>query len=219
MYKVVCCGEVGVISVLVGNIKGGCGKTTIATHLAAAASSQGYKTVIADCDRQRSSLNWLKRRGVTANQISVLDWSKSVGEAPDKVQCLIIDAPAAMRHKAVEELIDIADFVVVPVLPSAFDEDASALFLRKLSEVKSVRKQKRTVAVVGNRIRAGTKSATGLDHFFEGLGFPVVTRLRDSQVYPALAAMGATVFDGGDRRARDHLQDWAPLMRLIGLQQ
>lgn len=206
-----------VLSVLVGNIKGGCGKTTIATHLAAAASATGLRTTIGDCDRQRSSLNWLKRRGVTEHQIEGVDWSKSVGEIPAKTQCLIIDAPAAMRHKAVAELIDIADFVVVPVLPSAFDEDASAQFLSKLSEVKSVRKQKRTVVVVGNRIRAGTKSALGLDTFFAGLGFPVITRLRDSQVYPGLAAMGATVMDGGDRRARDHLPDWAPLLKLIGI--
>ena len=205
------------LSVLVGNIKGGCGKTTIATHLAAAAAASGKRTVIGDCDRQRSSLNWLKRRGVTANQIVGVDWSRSVGDVPDKTQCLIIDAPAAMRHKAVEELIDIADLVIVPVLPSAFDVDASSQFLAKLSEVKAVRKQKRTVAVVGNRIRAGTKSATDLDVFFESLGFPVVTRLRDSQVYPGLAAMGATVIDGGDRRARDHLQDWAPLLRLMNL--
>ena len=207
------------LSVLVGNIKGGCGKTTIATHLAAAAAQSGLRTAIGDCDRQRSSLNWLKRRGVTDNPIAGLDWARSVGEVPGRTQCLIIDAPAAMRHKAVEELIDIADYVIVPVLPSAFDEDASAQFLAKLAEVKSVRKQKRTVAVVGNRIRAGTKSATGLDTFFTSLGFPVVTRLRDSQVYPGLAAMGATIFDGGDRRARDHLQDWAPLTRLIGLKE
>lgn len=206
------------LSVLVGNIKGGCGKTTIATHLATAAAATGLRTVIGDCDRQRSSLNWLKRRGVTDHQIDGVDWSKSVGGVPDKTECLIIDAPAAMRHKAVAELIDIADFVIVPVLPSAFDEDASAQFLAKLALVKSVRKQKRTVAVVGNRIRAGTKSATGLDVFFAGLGFPVVTRLRDSQVYPGLAAMGATVIDGGDRRARDHVKDWVPLLRLIGLQ-
>ena len=206
------------LSVLVGNIKGGCGKTTIATHLAVAAASRGLRTVIGDCDRQRSSLNWLKRRGVTSHQIMGVDWSKIVGDVPDKTQCLIIDAPAAMRHKAVAELIDIADFVVVPVLPSAFDEDATAQFLAKLSDVKAIRKQKRTVAVVGNRVRAGTKSATGLDVFFAGLGFPVVTRLRDSQVYPGLAAMGASVVDGGDRRARDHLQDWAPLLRMIGFE-
>ena len=205
------------LSVLVGNIKGGCGKTTIATHLAAASAQSGLRTVLGDCDRQRSSLNWLARRGRTENEILGLDWSKTVGDVPGHTQCLVIDAPAAMRHKAVEELIDIADVVVVPVLPSVFDEDATALFLSKLSDVKAVRKHKRTVAVVGNRLRSGTKASQGLDAFFGGLGFPVVTRLRDSQVYPTLAAMGATVIDGGDRRARDHAGDWEPLIRLIGL--
>jgi len=50
------------LSVLVGNIKGGCGKTTIATHLASAFAQRGLKTAIGDCDRQRSALNWLRRR-------------------------------------------------------------------------------------------------------------------------------------------------------------
>lgn len=206
------------LSVLVGNIKGGCGKTTIATHLAAAAASLGHRTVIGDCDRQKSSLNWLRRRGAVTNTIQGLDWSRTVGDVPGDAQCLIIDAPAAMRHKAVEELIDIADVVVVPVLPSAFDQDATAHFLSKLSEVKSVRKHKRSVVVVGNRLRAGTKAAQGLEAFMAGLGFPVIARLRDSQLYPALAAMGSTVVDGGDRRAKDYLNDWEPIFKHVGLQ-
>lgn len=135
---------------------------------------------------------------------------------PNGAQCLIIDAPAAMRHKAVEELIDIADVVVVPVLPSAFDQDATAHFLSKLADVKSVRKQKRSVVVVANRLRAGTKAAQGLESFMEGLGFPVIARLRDSQIYPALAAMGATVVDGGERRAKDYLNDWEPIFHHVG---
>ena len=204
-------------SILVGNIKGGCGKTTIATHLAVAAAVLGLKTVIGDCDRQYSSLNWLKRRGVTANPIQGLDWGREAGDVPKGTDCLIIDAPAAMRYKAVEELIDIADYIIVPVLPGAFDQDASAQFLGKLADVKSVRKHKRVVGVVGNRVRGGTKAASSLDEFFDGLGFPVVTRLRDSQVYPTMAAMGGTLLDGGDRRSRDHLPDWQPLLQLVGL--
>ena len=58
------------LSVLVGNIKGGCGKTTIATHLATSFAALGLATTIADCDRQRSSLNWLKRRAETAPAVA-----------------------------------------------------------------------------------------------------------------------------------------------------
>lgn len=202
-------------SVLVGNIKGGCGKTTVATHLAAAFAGQGYRTAIGDCDLQRSSLNWLRRRPDTAPAVLGLDWAKAVGKPPKSVERLVIDAPAAMHHKDVADLIDIADAVVVPVMPGAFDEDAAARFLGRLAEVKAVRRNKRVVAVLGNRLRPGTRASDRLDAFFAELGFPVVARLRDSQVYPNLAAAGGTVLESADRRARDYAREWAPLIALL----
>jgi chromosome partitioning protein len=203
------------LSVLVGNIKGGCGKTTIATHLAVSFALKGLKTAIGDCDRQRSSLNWLKRRAAAAAPIMGLDWSRDVGDPPKGLDRLIIDAPAAMHHKDVEALIRITDVVVVPVLPGAFDEDATAHFLKKLAEVKAVRKNKRVVAIVGNRLRLGTRASDHLDGFFSGLGFPVVARLRDSQIYPNTAAAGLSVLEVGDRRARDYAAEWTPLLQLL----
>lgn len=202
-------------AVLVGNLKGGCGKTTIATHLATYFAAQGFSTAIGDCDRQRSSLGWLKRRDPGLPIIQGLDWSKDVGSPSKGIQRLIIDAPAAMHHKDVEDLIDIADAVVVPVLPGAFDQDATAHFLKKLAEVKAVRKNKRVVAIVGNRLRAGTKAVEALDLFFGGLGFPVVARLRDSQSYTHCAEIGSSVLEARDRRIRDHAKDWQPLLTLL----
>lgn len=203
------------LSVLVGNIKGGCGKTTIATHIAAAFAAGGLVTAIGDCDHQRSSLGWLKRRDPHQPPILGLDWSKDVGQPPKGLDRLVIDAPAAMHHKDVTELIGISDIVVIPVLPGAFDEDATAHFLRKLSDIKAVRKNKRVVAVVGNRLRTGTKASERLDRFFKSLGFPVVARLRDSQLYPNAAASGSCVLEGKDRRSRDHAAEWAPLLAIL----
>jgi chromosome partitioning protein len=202
-------------TILVGNIKGGCGKTTLATHLAGAFAAQGLATAIGDCDRQRSSLNWLRRRSETLPPITGLDWSKDVGTPPKGLECLVIDAPAAMHHKDVEDLIGISDIVVVPVLPGAFDEDATAHFLERLSKVKAIRKNKRLVAVVGNRLKPGTRASDHLDGFFGGLGFPVVARLRDSQIYPSVAALGSTVLEATDRRARSYAVEWGPLLELL----
>jgi len=204
-------------TVLVGNIKGGCGKTTLATHIATAFALKGLKTAIGDCDRQRSSMNWLSRRADSAAPILGLDWSKDVGEPPKGLERLVIDAPAAMHHKDVEDLIDISEIVVVPVLPGAFDEDATAHFLERLAKVKAVRKNKRVVAVVGNRLRPGTRASDHLDGFFGGLGFPVVARLRDSQIYPSAAAQGSTVLEAKDRRAQSYAAEWQPLLDLVGL--
>ena len=180
------------LTVLVGNIKGGCGKTTLATHIASAFAGAGLSTAIGDCDRQRSSLNWLRRRAESLPRLQGLDWSKDV-----------------------EDLIHISDIVVVPVLPGAFDEDATAHFLERLAKVKAVRKNKRVVAVVGNRLRPGTRTSDHLDGFFGGLGFPVVARLRDSQIYPTVAAQGSTVLEANDRRSQSYAAEWQPLLDLL----
>ena len=59
-------GQPPMMVVLVANTKGGCGKTTVATNLAAALASHGQRTALADADRQRSSLEWARLRPGTA---------------------------------------------------------------------------------------------------------------------------------------------------------
>ncbi|WP_119681219.1 ParA family protein [Indioceanicola profundi] len=207
------------LTVLVSNIKGGVGKTTIATHIAAGLAVQGGGTVLADVDRQRSALGWLERRPDSAKPIQGLDWTKEIGEVPKGTDKLVIDAPAALKGKDVEALVRQADVVVLPVLPGAFDEAATERFLKKLDELKAIRKNKVPVAVVGNRLRPRTKAAERLDLFLSGVGHTVVTRLRDSQVYPDLAATGLTLFDLTSKRAQELKADWAPLLSYIGKSQ
>lgn len=204
------------LTVLVSNVKGGVGKTTIATHIAAGLAVQGGSTVLADVDRQRSALGWLERRPDSAKPIQGLDWTKEIGEVPKGTDKLVIDAPAALKGKDVEALVRQADVVVLPVLPGAFDEAATERFLKKLDELKAIRKNKVPVAVVGNRLRPRTKAAERLDLFLSGVGHTVVTRLRDSQVYPDLAATGLTLFDLTSKRAQELKADWAPLLSYIG---
>lgn len=188
------------LSVLITNTKGGCGKTTVATSLAGAFAKAGLATVLADCDRQKASLGWSRRRPTGAPPIAAVDWSKDRGSVPKRTQRLVIDGPAGIRRRYVEELVRMADIVVLPVLPSVFDEMATRRFLSALEKLKPVRKGKRRVAVVGNRVRARTRAAA---------------TLRDSQLYPAAALAGLSLFDMGTARAAGFAEDWRPLLSLV----
>ena len=48
--------------IMVLNAKGGCGKSTLATNIAAYFANEGASVALADFDPQRSSLDWLERR-------------------------------------------------------------------------------------------------------------------------------------------------------------
>lgn len=203
------------ISVLVANTKGGCGKTTIATHLAAAFATAGLRSALADADKQGSSLGWLQARPANAAPIQALDWRDEPGKPPKQVDRLIIDAPAAMKMKKIEALLRLADVIVVPVLPSGFDTPATAAFLKRLENLKPIRKSRTAVAVVRNRVQAGSRMAAKLDRFMLGVGHTGVGRLRHRLVYPDVAGRGLSVFDLSGKQNEDLRQDWAPLLRYI----
>src|SRR5277367_2705767 len=136
-------------TILIANSKGGCGKSTLSINLAAALAAAGEEVMLADADRQKSALAWAKRRPGTAKPITVVDWTKGPGEVPKKVTRLIIDGPAGLRKDGFEALVAEADLILMPVLPSSFDQDASTAFLEKLDALKSIRKNKKGAAARG----------------------------------------------------------------------
>jgi chromosome partitioning protein len=203
------------LSILIANSKGGCGKSTLATNLAGALALAGHEVMLADADRQRSSLAWAQRRPPTAKPITVADWVKGPTEIPRNITRIIIDGPAGLRKGGVEELIDEADLVIMPVLPSTFDQHASQAFLAKLAELKPIRKNRKGIAIVGNRMRDRTKAAQRLDRFLAGLGQTVVARFRDSQAYGEAAEMGLSIFELKGIRTQSIRDDWQPLIDYI----
>ena len=60
-----------VINILVVNSKGGCGKTTVATNLAAAYANDEKQVALFDCDRQASAQHWAGARGLDLPNIDL----------------------------------------------------------------------------------------------------------------------------------------------------
>ena len=113
--------------------KGGAGKTTLALHLAAAAERAGRISLVIDADPQASASQWSEFRQSAPPE--VIDsapprMAAKITAARDQgAELVVIDTPPhadATASKAVE----LADLVLIPCRPSAFDLAAMRTTIR-----------------------------------------------------------------------------------------
>ncbi|OIQ96866.1 chromosome-partitioning ATPase Soj [mine drainage metagenome] len=197
-------------NILIANSKGGSGKTTLSTNLAGYFATLGGHVMLSDLDRQQSSAQWLSRRPPEFAPIH--SHNPRSKELPFNADWLITDSPAGLREEKLSEAVKQADCVIVPIQPSAFDIGAVRSFLDILAEEKAIRKNKTFVALVGMRINSRTNSAAMLADFMEQTGLPVLTYLRNAQVYATAAEQGISLFDMRPSLVTQDLEQWEPLL-------
>jgi chromosome partitioning protein len=202
---------------LVASSKGGAGKTTLATNLAAHFALDGKRTVLVDADRQHSASRWTEKRAGMATAVLPVDgsrkgWQKAI---PADTQVVVVDAAAGDMAEELEEFLERADAVLVPVNPSMIDLEATVAFLNSLAKHSRVRKGKLPVALVGNRLKPWTSASQQAMEQLKAWPYPLVAQLRDTQAYVLMVALGKSVFDYRSEQIRGHQDDWAPLLKWL----
>ncbi|MGN2243617.1 P-loop NTPase [Frateuria sp. GZRR33] len=204
------------LTVLVACSKGGCGKSTLVTQLASHWAQEGRHTAIVDTDRQGSSYRWASLRPEGMPGVLGLEGRRGLHKLPPDTERVLIDTPAGSGQRELEPLLEAANAVVVPVLPSSFDLHATLGFLGQLAAVPRIKRGKLPVALVGNRLKPWTHaSQDALAQLAESSPFPVVAELRDSQAYVLLTSLGKGIFDYHSEQVRSQQQDWLPLLRWL----
>ena len=205
-------------TILVASSKGGAGKTTLATNLAAYFALDGKRTVLVDADPQHSSTRWAERRAELESAVLPIDASgRRAWRAwlPEDAERVVVDATAGAMADDLGSFLEHADAVVVPVLPSALDIEATVGFLNSLAKVPRVHKRKLPVGLVVNRSKPWTNASQQAVEMLKTWPYPVITQLRDTQAYVVMAGLGRSLFDYRSAQVREHQADWEPLLKWI----
>ncbi|HUO96035.1 MAG TPA: AAA family ATPase [Steroidobacteraceae bacterium] len=206
--------------IVVLNPKGGSGKTTVATNLAAYYASAGFNTALIDHDPQSSSSRWLRKRGPDVpliHSIAAFDKNPRVTRSflmrlPTGTERVIVDTAAAIAAQDMPELVRDADAILVPVLPSDIDIHACSKCIADLLLVAKVKRREHRIGVIANRTRRNTLVLQTLLRFLGTLEIPVVATLRDSHNYLKVAERGHGLHEMKSYQVRDDLATWQPLL-------
>lgn len=197
---------------VIANPKGGVGKSTIATNLAGYLAAKRHQVMLGDIDVQQSSCTWL---GLRPGSLPVIrPWEISNGhiaKPPKGTTHMVLDTPAGLDGARLDEVMKLANKVIIPLQASIFDILATQSFLEKLLKHRN----RADIGVVGMKVNLRTRSADQLANYIDNLGLPVLGCLRDTQNYVQLAAHGATLWDVAPSKVEKDLEQWQNLVQWV----
>jgi chromosome partitioning protein len=209
--------------IIVLNAKGGSGKTTIASNLAACYAARGERPALMDLDSQGSSMRWLRKRPDDAPAIHGIagfertaavtrSWQMRI---PADVGPVIVDTPAAIDPHSLSDLTRGADAILVPVMPSEIDIHATAKCIADLLLVAKIRRSENRIGIIANRVRINTRVSQSLMRFLDSLDIPLITTLRDTQNYVRSAELGVGVYEMPRWQVQQDLEHWQQLLNWL----
>lgn len=206
--------------IVVLNAKGGSGKTTVATNLAAYYASRGLSTALFDFDPQASSTYWLSLRDPQRGTVHGVEAYRPLRAGatrawqwriPSQVSNVIVDTPAAVPKDAWGDFVAGASAVLVPVLPSAIDVHAATRFIQDLLIVMRARQISARVGVIGNRMMERGRAFENFERVLTSLNVPFITALRDSSCYGEAIGRGLGVHELDASDAQQDREQWRVL--------
>jgi len=181
--------------------KGGCGKTTIAVHLAAELATKRRTVAVVDADTQGSATYWAEPGNLPVPVLhypleharEIQAWSRRVRDVDADI--VVLDAPPHL-NEALGGVIGLSDLAVIPCAPSGLDLIATAETVGLVREIRDERGGDRPHILlvptkVDRRTVSGRDLAGALKDMGEAVGPDVGQRTAFSDAFNAGQWVGA----------------------------
>lgn len=201
--------------IAITNLKGGVGKTTIATNLAVCLAYQGYDVCIVDTDLgQQSSMEWSGNRSEDMKAIPVFgvnikQLNKEVEELKKRYGIVVIDGTPHLSELA-DRTILASNILLIPLTPSVYDFRGFEGFLQRFEQIKTVKEANNSTTdayVILNRVVPNTNVSKDINEAVEAYNITMLkTRLVSRISYVDTASEGKGVIEYKDKKAKEEME-------------
>jgi chromosome partitioning protein len=201
--------------VVCGGIKGGSGKTTIATNLTVMRSEGERKVLLVDADDQRSASDWSNQReywGTQTSWTTIQVFGKKAHLQISKISKYYDDIIVDMGGRDTDtqrSILNIADVFLIPFKPKSFDIWTIGNVINLISEVVSLNKEMKTLAFVNQGDPQGGDNALAIELLSE---IPEIECLHNIITHrkafsnAAANGLGVTELKPSDKKAVQEIQ-------------
>lgn len=155
--------------VVVGGIKGGSGKTTIATNFAVLRVNEGSRVLLVDADEQCSASDWSQQRqtmGIETKWTTVKLSGKSLYSEIQKMgknyDDVIVDV-GGRDTTSQRSALAIADVFVIPFKPRSFDMWTLGQLKQLINEIKAVNPKLKCYGVINQADSQGADNNDAIE--------------------------------------------------------
>ena len=163
--------------IVIGGIKGGTGKTTIATNLTVMRSAIGKKVLLVDTDEQKSSSKWADIRqndGIPTARTTIQLYGNNIWTQLRKLATdyddIIVDV-GGRDTASQRSCLMAADILLLPFKPRSFDVWTIGEARDMINQVGSINSNMKTMAVINQSDPRGTDNEEAISLIKECIPF------------------------------------------------
>lgn len=200
---------------VVGNVKGGVGKTTLTVNLAIALARAKRDVLLIDGDEQGTALAFTELRtaemkgkpGYTAVALHGAAIRTQARQLASKYSDIVIDV-GGRDSGSLRAALTVADMVLIPVKPRSFDLWAVDQTAELVKEAREINERLRAITVLNEADPQGQDNQAAMDALREVPGLELApVQLVRRKAFPNAAASGLSVLEYNDPKARAELED------------